>query len=86
MNNVFAICRTGINISVVKQNEKAAKLCLEKRPGFECSRDQTVLLLLYWSLEDGKMSSFGIGVDKSREAGSMGCLNVTELYNYLLQS
>ena len=78
MNNFFTICRTGINISVLKQNEKAAKLCLEKRAGFECPRDQTVLLLLYWSLEDGKLFSFGIGVDKSREAGSIDLFRVSK--------
>ena len=44
-----------------------------------------MLFLLYWSLEDGKMFSFGIGEEKPREAGSIGCLIVTELYNYLLQ-
>ena len=38
---------------------------LPKRPGFECSRDQNSLALLFWRFEDGKVFSFGIGVDKS---------------------
>ena len=37
-----------------------------------------MLLLLYWSLEDGELFSFGIGVDKSREAGSIDLFRVSK--------
>jgi len=70
MNNVFAICRTGIDISVRKQNEKAAMLRLlskAKRPGFKCS----VPKFSFGALRMVKccVLFFGIGVNKSRKLG-----------------
>lgn len=56
-----------------------------KRPGFNLSAPETktVLLPLFWSLEDGEMFSFETVVDKTCKLGRQtcfGCLNVTEVF------
>ena len=56
---------SSVNLIFLRQNQWRA-------PEAQCyqnSRGQNCLALLFWSFEDGKVFSFGIGVDKSCKLG-----------------